>query len=167
VDARYSVFNSPFAQGKYSMVSVSRSFRDGMRFEAQIGTQKYTSGWTQDTGSRFLNTYGEFNLGRKYFFNVGFTANRGGNQDYNQLYTVFGYRFDNRQHHEVRNNGVFNNGPNNAGSGNAGPNNTGPNNAGPGTAGPNNSGPNNSGPNNSGPNNASPNDVGSNNVSPE
>jgi hypothetical protein len=147
-DARYSVFNSPFAQGKYSMVALSRSFRDGMRFEAQIGSQKYTSGWTQDTGSRFLNAFGEFNLGRKYFFNVGFTANRGGNQDYNQLYTVFGYRFDNRQHREVRNN--------------AGLNNSGPNNAVPGTVGPNNTGPYNSGPNN-----ASPNEVGSNDVSPE
>jgi hypothetical protein len=101
LDARYSVFNSPFAQGDYRMMSLSRSFRDSMRVEAQLGTQKYNSNWTTGTGTRFLNTYGEFNLGRKYFFQVGFTLNQGTNQNYNQLYTTFGYRFDNRSHREA------------------------------------------------------------------
>ena len=48
-----------------------------------------------------MNAFGEFNLFQRYFFDVGFTVNRGGTQDYNQMYTTFGYRFDNRHHREV------------------------------------------------------------------
>lgn len=100
-DARYSKFNSPFAQGDYRTFSLSRSFRDAAHIEVQAGMQKYTSQWSRDTGSRFVNAFGEFNVGPRYFFDVGFTLNRGGTQDYNQVYTTFGYRFDNRHRHEV------------------------------------------------------------------
>ena len=101
LDARYSNFNSPFAQGDYRTISLSRSFGDGTLLQAQIGMQKYTSAWSHDTGSRFVNASGEFNLGQRYFFDVGCTVNRGGTQDYNQVYTTFGYRFDNRRRREV------------------------------------------------------------------
>ena len=100
-DARASNFTSPFAQGQYRTLSLSRSFGDGTRVEAQAGIQKYTSAWSRDTGSRFVTAFGEFNLFQRYFFDVGFTVNRGGTQDYNQVYTTFGYRFDNRHHREV------------------------------------------------------------------
>lgn len=103
LDARYSTFNSPFAQGDYRTLSLSRNFGDGMLIQAQVGMQKYTSVWSRDTGSRFLNAYGEFNVGRRYFFDAGFTLNRGGTQSYNQLYTTFGYRFDNRRKKEAIN----------------------------------------------------------------
>jgi hypothetical protein len=103
LDARYSTFNSPFAQGDYRTFSLSRNFGDGMLIQAQVGMQKYTSVWSRDTGSRFLNACGEFNVGHRYFFDAGFTLNRGGTQSYNQLYTTFGYRFDNRRKKEAIN----------------------------------------------------------------
>ena len=56
---------------------------------------------SKDNGSRFLNASGEFFLGRHYFIDTGFTITRGALQNYNQVYTTFGYRFDNRWKREA------------------------------------------------------------------
>ena len=58
---------------------------------------------SKDSGSRFVNTQLEFFLGRHYFFDGGFTISRGGFQNYNQVFTTFGYRFDNRGKREATN----------------------------------------------------------------
>ncbi|HZM10775.1 MAG TPA: hypothetical protein VFC15_11245 [Candidatus Limnocylindrales bacterium] len=101
LDARYSNFNSPFAQGDYRSFSVSRSFKDSFQIQVQAGLQKFISPVSKDNGSRFLNAYGEFVLGRHYFIDTGFTITRGALQNYNQVYTTFGYRFDNRWKREA------------------------------------------------------------------
>jgi hypothetical protein len=51
---------------------------------------------TRDNGGRFLTSYIDVNLRTHYFFETGATIQRGANQDYNQVFTTFGYRFDNR-----------------------------------------------------------------------
>jgi len=101
LDARYSNFNSPFAQGDYRSFSASRSFKDFFQLQVQAGLQKFISPVSKDNGSRFLNASGEFVLGRHYFIDTGFTITRGALQNYNQLYTTFGYRFDNRWKREA------------------------------------------------------------------
>jgi hypothetical protein len=101
LDARYSNFNSPFAQGNYRSFSVSRSFKDSFQIQVQAGLQKFISPVSKDNGSRFLNAYGEFVLGRHYFIDTGFTITRSAWQNYNQVFTTFGYRFDNRWKREA------------------------------------------------------------------
>jgi hypothetical protein len=96
LDARYSNFNSPFATGDYRTVDLSRNFGERFRGEVQAGMQKYVSSMSRDDGSRFLNAFFDFSFGRSYFFEGGFTLDRGTYQNYNQIYTIFGYRFDNR-----------------------------------------------------------------------
>ncbi len=103
LDARYSNFNSPFAQGDYRSFSASRSFKDSFQVQIQAGLQKFISPVSKDNGSRFLNASGEFILGRHYFIDTGFTITRGALQNYNQVYTTFGYRFDNRWKREAPN----------------------------------------------------------------
>jgi hypothetical protein len=96
LDARYSRFNSAFAQGSYRSFSVSRSIGEAMRLELQAGKQSFNSSLTRDNGTNFLNSMLELNLGSKYFLDNGFTVQRGSVQSYRQFYLTFGYRFDNR-----------------------------------------------------------------------
>jgi hypothetical protein len=95
-DLRYSKFSSAFAQGSYRSISLSRNFGDNLRWEIQGGSQRFVSPLTRDNGSHFFNSNLDLSFGKHYFLEGGFTMQRGGLQSYNQLYTTFGYRFDNR-----------------------------------------------------------------------
>jgi hypothetical protein len=95
-DAHFSKFDSAFGAGSYQSFSLSREFGESLRWEVETGSQKFASPLTSDTGSRFVNTRGDFNFGGNYFMELGFTAQRGGAYDYNQWFSVIGYRFDNR-----------------------------------------------------------------------
>ncbi len=106
LDARFSNFDGPFAQGYYRVFSVSRVFHDSMQFQVQAGMQRFNSPVTKDGGARFLNTQLEFALGKHYFFDGGFTLSRGAYQNYNQVFTTFGYRFDNRWNRKEVNSAV-------------------------------------------------------------
>ena len=97
LDARYSRFNSAFAQGSYRSFSISRSIGEAMRLELQAGRQSFNSSLTHDNGTNFLNSMLELNLGSKYFLDNGFTVQHGSVQSYRQFYLTFGYRFDNRE----------------------------------------------------------------------
>ena len=99
MDLHYAKFNSAYAQGSYRSILLSRNFHDNLRFNLQAGKQAYTSPLTTDNGSRFVNFFVDTNLGVRYFIEGGFTLQRGAFQNYNQIYTTFGYRFDNRRHH--------------------------------------------------------------------
>jgi hypothetical protein len=98
MDLRYSNFNSAYAQGSYRSILLSRNFHDDVRFNLQAGKQAYASSLTRDNGSQFLNFFVDTTLGARYFLESGFTLQRGAVQNYNQLYTTVGYRFDNRRH---------------------------------------------------------------------
>jgi len=95
-DVRYSKFDSAFVHGSYQTLSVARNFGDSMHFNLQAGRQSFISPYTTDSGSRFLNTSIDLNLGRHYFVESGCTFQRGAAQNYNQWMATFGYRFDNR-----------------------------------------------------------------------
>ncbi len=95
-DAHFSKFDSAFGSGNYRSFSLSREFGESLRWEIETGSQTFASPLTSDTGSRFVNTRGDFNFGGNYFMELGFTAQRGGAYDYNQWFSVMGYRFDNR-----------------------------------------------------------------------
>lgn len=95
-DLRFSRFDGAFARGSYRALSLSRSFHETLRLEVQAGSQVFVSPFTNDTGSRFLNSHIDLNFGSRYFLEGGLTLQRGALQNYNQWYTSFGYRFDNR-----------------------------------------------------------------------
>lgn len=95
-DAHFSKFDSAFGSGSYRSFSLSREFGESLRWEVETGSQSFVSPLTTDHGSRFVNTRGDFNFGGNYFMELGFTAQRGGTYNYNQWFSVIGYRFDNR-----------------------------------------------------------------------
>ncbi len=97
LDARYSKFDSAFAKGDYRSITISRNFGDDFRWEVLMGNQKFLSPYSTDTGTRFVGSNVDFSLGTHYFFQAGINMQRGALQDYDQWFTTFGYRFDNRQ----------------------------------------------------------------------
>ncbi len=96
IDARYSVFNSSFADGTYRSVSFSRNFGEAFRWNMQLGQQSFTSSYSKDTGGEFVNSYLDMILGAHYFLESGLTIQRGATENYNQWTTTIGYRFNNR-----------------------------------------------------------------------
>ncbi len=97
-DLRYSKFDSSFGQGTYRSLTLSREIAEGLRFDLQAGQQDINSAFTTMTRSRFINGNLDWNVGSHYLVGLGFTAYRGGDQDYNQYFVTLGYRFDNRRH---------------------------------------------------------------------
>jgi hypothetical protein len=96
-DARYSQFNSSFASGTYSTVSLSRDLLDSLRVNLQAGRYSYNSSVASNSNSDFANVIVDSNLGSKLFVESMFTIQRGGALNYNQWTTTVGYRFDNRK----------------------------------------------------------------------
>jgi hypothetical protein len=93
-DLRYSTFNSTFGAGNYRSLQLSRNVTETFRFSVQAGEQNFAGSITGQTRSRWIDTNGDWLLGRHYFMGAGFTAYRGQVQNYNQLYLNLGYRFD-------------------------------------------------------------------------
>jgi hypothetical protein len=96
LDARYSKFDSAFASGKYSTVSINRNLGERFQLDLQAGRYDYNSSLAQTSNSYFGNAILDMDLGARLFFQSMFTAQRGGSIDYNQWTTTVGYRFDNR-----------------------------------------------------------------------
>ena len=100
-DIRFSRFDSSFGRGTYRALSLSRNLGESMRFEVQAGRQNLISPFSKATGSRFLLTSVDTNLGAHYFFQGGLNLQRGGGvYDYNQWFFTLGYRFDSRNSHK-------------------------------------------------------------------
>ncbi len=97
-DFRYSKFDSSFGQGTYRTLLLSREIGEGLRFDLQLGQQNILSAFTSVGRSRFVNGSVDWFLGYHYLVGLGYTAYRGGSQDYNQYFLTLGYRFDNRRH---------------------------------------------------------------------
>jgi hypothetical protein len=96
LDARYSKFDSSFANGTYRAFSISRDFGEAFRWDMQIGQQSFISPLSKDTGGRYVNSYLDMTLGRNFFLESGITIQRGTTENYNQVTTTLGYRFNNR-----------------------------------------------------------------------
>jgi hypothetical protein len=95
-DARYSKFDSAFAAGTYSTVTLSRDLTDNLRLNLQAGRYAYTSTVATNSNSNFVNVMVDSNLGSKLFVESMFTTQRGGSLNYNQWTTTIGIRFNNR-----------------------------------------------------------------------
>jgi hypothetical protein len=95
-DLHYSKFSSAFGSGSYEALSVSRNFHDNYRWEVLAGRQAYISNFAANSTSHFVTGNVELPLGTHYYVQGGFTWNRGGTQNYNQVLFSFGYRFDTR-----------------------------------------------------------------------
>jgi len=93
VDARFSRFNSSFADGSYKSISFSRDLRETLRLDLQAGRQDFASSLTGDSRAHWLNFTVDWFLGRHYFLGSGMTIYRGGAQDYDQWLLNLGYRF--------------------------------------------------------------------------
>ncbi|MGE5206414.1 MAG: AMIN domain-containing protein [Chlamydiota bacterium] len=101
-DLHYAKFDSPFAQGNYRAVSLSRNFGDSFQAEVQVGKQAFVSPFTTDNGSKFVNASLNTQVGAHYFFAGGYNLQRGLVQNYDQWYFTLGYRFDNRSKVRVK-----------------------------------------------------------------
>jgi hypothetical protein len=95
-DFRYSKFDGGFGAGSYKALSLSRSFREGLRWDVLAGSQSFASGISKSASARFVTGNLETNVGSNYFVQGGYTRSWGGLQNYSQWMFTFGYRFDNR-----------------------------------------------------------------------
>jgi len=95
-DVRYSKFDSAFAAGTYSSVSITRDLGERLRLDLQGGRYVYNSSLAANSNSYFVNLLFDTNLGAKYFMENAFTTQRGGTMEYNQWTSTLGYRFNNR-----------------------------------------------------------------------
>lgn len=95
-DARYAKFDSVFASGTYTTLTVSRDMLDNLRLNLQAGRYAYSSSVAANSASNFANLIFETNLGARLFVESMFTAQRGGSLNYNQWTSTLGYRFNNR-----------------------------------------------------------------------
>ncbi len=96
LDARYSKFDSAFAAGTYSTVTLSRDVQEHIRLNLQAGRYSYTSPIAASSSSSFVNLMADTDLGARLFLESMYTLQRGGSMDYNQWTSTLGYRFDNR-----------------------------------------------------------------------
>ena len=98
-DVHYSRFNSSFGDGQYEVVSLSRNLGEKFYFELLGGQQSFVSSATSNNRSRFVTSMMDVNLGARYFISGGLTVQRGNLMNYDQWFTMLGYRFDNRNNH--------------------------------------------------------------------
>ncbi|HKV04487.1 MAG TPA: hypothetical protein VJO53_05185 [Candidatus Acidoferrales bacterium] len=92
-DFRYSKFDSSFGSGDYKAVSLSRSLNESFQWQFQAGFQDFNSTLTTTTRTHFLNTDLDWSVGRLLFFDGGYTWQRGGTMNYDQLRFMVGKRF--------------------------------------------------------------------------
>ena len=95
-DVHYSKFDSSYGSGKYTAMSLSRSFKDTFRWELLAGIQDYSSALATNNRSHFVTGTVEAPLGLNFFLQGGYTWNRGGTQNYDQYLFSIGYRFDSK-----------------------------------------------------------------------
>jgi hypothetical protein len=92
-DLRYSKFNSSFGSGDYKAISLSRPLGDRFQLNVQAGLQNISSTLTSTTQTHFVTSYVDWTPGRTLFFETGYTWQRGGTMNYDQLQFIVGKRF--------------------------------------------------------------------------
>jgi hypothetical protein len=95
-DARYSKFDSAFASGTYTTLTLSRDLVDNLRLNLQAGRYAYSSSAAANSGSDFGNVAFDTSLGSHFFVESMFTVQRGGSLNYNQWTNTLGLKFNNR-----------------------------------------------------------------------
>lgn len=92
-DARYSKFSSSFGSGDYKTLSLSRPMADRLEWQLIGGLQNLSSTLTSTTKGHFVNTLVDWFPGKLLFFEAGYTWQRGGTMNYDQLQFMVGKRF--------------------------------------------------------------------------
>jgi hypothetical protein len=92
-DFRYSKFNSSFGSGDYKAVSLTRELAPRLQFEVQAGFQKFDSIYTNTSQTHFVDSNLDWFIGKRIFFETGYTWQRGGTMNYDQLRFMLGRRF--------------------------------------------------------------------------
>jgi hypothetical protein len=92
-DLRYSKFSSSFGSGDYKALSLSREFGERLSWDLDAGFQNFSSTLTQTSQTHFINTYLDWTPGRLMFFQAGYTWQRGGTMNYDQIEFIVGKRF--------------------------------------------------------------------------
>ena len=93
-DFHYSRFASPYAQGDYRILTLSRHIGERMMWDTQIGQQNLISSWTANGRSLFFDTSFDTSLTSHTYFQTGYTISHGAQLNYDQWYLSLGYRFD-------------------------------------------------------------------------
>jgi hypothetical protein len=93
LDLHYSKFNSSFGNGEYESISLSKSLTEKLRLQILGGNQKFTSTFTSNTYSKFVNATLDWSIGRRYFVEGTYGWYNGNTLSYNQWSTMFGYRW--------------------------------------------------------------------------
>jgi hypothetical protein len=93
LDLHYSKFNSSFGDGEYESISLSKSLTEKLRLQILGGNQKFTSTFTSNTNSKFVNATLDWSIGRRYFVEGTYGWYNGNTLSYNQWSTMFGYRW--------------------------------------------------------------------------
>jgi hypothetical protein len=92
-DVRYSKFNSSFGNGDYKAVSLTRELNAAVQFEVQAGFQNFNSTLTNTSQTHFVDSNVDWSVGKWMFFEAGYTWQRGGTMNYDQMRFMIGRRF--------------------------------------------------------------------------
>jgi hypothetical protein len=92
-DVRYSKFNSSFGSGDYKAVSLTRELAPTLQFEVQAGFQNFNSTLTSTSQTHFVDSTLDWSIGKLMFFETGYTWQRGGTMNYDQMRFMIGRRF--------------------------------------------------------------------------
>jgi len=92
-DFRYSKFNSSFGSGDYKAVSFTRQLAATLQFQFQAGFQNFNSTLTSTSQTHFIDSNVDWSVGKLMFFEGGYTWQRGGTMNYDQLRFMVGRRF--------------------------------------------------------------------------
>lgn len=92
-DFRYSKFNSSFGSGDYKAVSFTRGLAPTLQFQLQAGFQNFNSTLTSTSQTHFVDGDLDWSIGKFMFFEGGYTWQRGGTMNYDQLRFMVGKRF--------------------------------------------------------------------------
>ncbi len=93
LDLHYTQFNSSFGSGQYESVSLSRNLTETLHLQLLAGNQKFSSLFTSNTNSKFVNGIVDWTISRRYFVEGLIGYYNGTSLNYTQWSTVFGYRF--------------------------------------------------------------------------
>ena len=93
-DVHYSKFDSSFARGDYTVLSLSRHLGNRMIWDGQVGRENLNTALTVNQRSIFADTSFDTNFGSHTFLQSGYTIERGAQLNYTQWHLSLGYRLD-------------------------------------------------------------------------
>ncbi|HTT22234.1 MAG TPA: AMIN domain-containing protein [Candidatus Sulfotelmatobacter sp.] len=93
-DFHHSKFDSNFGRGDYRLLSLSRQLTNHAFWNLQLGSQDLISPFTANGQSKFAAFSMDVNLGKRSYFQSGYTFVNGTAMNYHQWYSSLGFRFD-------------------------------------------------------------------------